>query len=59
MLGLLPKTIVAYAGTFVVGEMARYYYRYGRKPPPEMVRDLRAGRHSAWPGRRSLRLKRG
>jgi uncharacterized protein (DUF697 family) len=41
MLGLLPKTIVAYAGTYVVGEMARYYYRYGHKPPPEMVRDLR------------------
>jgi uncharacterized protein (DUF697 family) len=41
MLGLLPKTIVAYAGTFVVGEMARYYYRYGRKPPPEMVHELR------------------
>jgi uncharacterized protein (DUF697 family) len=42
MLGLLPKTIVAYAGTFVVGEMARYFYRVGRKPPPEIVRDLRA-----------------
>jgi uncharacterized protein (DUF697 family) len=41
ILGLLPKTIVAYTGTFVVGEMARYYYRHGRKPPPELVRDLR------------------
>jgi uncharacterized protein (DUF697 family) len=41
ILGLLPKTIVAYAGTYVVGQMARYYYRYGRKPPPELVRDLR------------------
>jgi uncharacterized protein (DUF697 family) len=41
LLGLLPKTIVAYTGTFVVGEMARYYYRHGRKPPPEFVRDLR------------------
>ncbi len=41
ILGLLPKTVVAYAGTFVVGEMARYYYRFGRKPPPELVRDLR------------------
>ena len=29
------------AGTTVVGQMARYYYRYGHKPPPEMVRDLR------------------
>jgi uncharacterized protein (DUF697 family) len=41
LLGLLPKTLVAYSGTYVVGQMARYYYRYGRKPPPEMVRDLR------------------
>jgi uncharacterized protein (DUF697 family) len=41
LLGLLPKTIVAYTGTFVVGEMARYYYRHGRKPPPEFVRELR------------------
>jgi uncharacterized protein (DUF697 family) len=42
LLGLLPKTLVAYSGTYVVGQMARYYYRYGHKPPPEMVRDLRA-----------------
>jgi uncharacterized protein (DUF697 family) len=41
LLGLLPKTLVAYTGTYVVGEMARYYFRYGHKPPPEMVRDLR------------------
>jgi uncharacterized protein (DUF697 family) len=42
LLGLLPKTLVAYTGTYLVGQMARYYYRYGHKPPPEMVRDLRA-----------------
>lgn len=41
LLGLLPKTLVAYSGTYVVGQMARYYYRYGHKPPPEMMRDLR------------------
>ena len=41
LLGLLPKTLVAYSGTYVVGQMARYYYRYGHKPPPELVRDLR------------------
>jgi uncharacterized protein (DUF697 family) len=41
LFGLLPKTVVAYSGTFVVGEMARYYYRHGRKPPPELVGDLR------------------
>ena len=42
MLGLVPKTIVAYSGTYVVGQMARHYYRFGHKPPPEMVKDLRA-----------------
>jgi uncharacterized protein (DUF697 family) len=42
LLGLLPKTLVAYTGTYVGGQMARYYYRYGRKPPPDIVRDLRA-----------------
>jgi uncharacterized protein (DUF697 family) len=41
LLGLLPKTLVAYTGTYVVGQMARYYYHYGHKPPPEIVRDLR------------------
>jgi uncharacterized protein (DUF697 family) len=41
ILGLLPKTAVAYTGTYVVGHTARYYYRFGRRPPPEMVRDLR------------------
>jgi uncharacterized protein (DUF697 family) len=39
---LLPKTAVAYTGTFVVGEMARYYYQYGRKPSPELVRQMSA-----------------
>jgi uncharacterized protein (DUF697 family) len=42
LLGLLPKTLVAYTGTYVVGQMARYYYHYGDRPPPELVRDLRA-----------------
>jgi len=58
MLGLLPKTLVAYSGTYVVGQMARYYFRYGHKPPPEMVRDLRA--ESLRLARETLsRLKRG
>ena len=42
LLGLFPKTLVAYTGTYVVGQSARYYYRFGRKPPPEVMRDLRA-----------------
>jgi uncharacterized protein (DUF697 family) len=41
-MALVPKVVVAYAGTFVVGEMARYYYRYGRRPPPGLVRELSA-----------------
>ena len=40
-LGLLPKTLVAYTGTYVVGNTARYYYRFGRRPPPELIRELR------------------
>jgi uncharacterized protein (DUF697 family) len=42
MLGAVPKTLVAYSGTYVVGQMARYYYQYGRKPPPDFARRLRA-----------------
>jgi uncharacterized protein (DUF697 family) len=42
LFGLVPKTIVAYSGTFVVGELARYYYRHGRKPPDALVYQLRA-----------------
>jgi uncharacterized protein (DUF697 family) len=41
LLGLLPKTLVAYTGTYIVGETARYYYRFGRRPPPEFARELR------------------
>jgi uncharacterized protein (DUF697 family) len=39
--GMLPKVVVAYMGTFVVGELARYYFVHGRKPPPELVGELR------------------
>jgi uncharacterized protein (DUF697 family) len=58
LLGMLPKTLVAYAGTYVVGQMARYYYHHGHKPPPEIVRELREdgvriARHTL------ARLKRG
>lgn len=30
----LPKTAIAYAGTFVVGKTARYYYENGYQPTP-------------------------
>ena len=42
ILALLPKTIVAYTGTYVVGELARYYFEVGRRPPPDLAKDLRA-----------------
>jgi uncharacterized protein (DUF697 family) len=42
LLGLVPKTVVAYTGTYVVGQSARYYYRFGRRPPPDVARQLRA-----------------
>jgi uncharacterized protein (DUF697 family) len=41
LLGMLPKTAVAYTGTFVVGQSARYYYRFGNRPPPEIAQELR------------------
>ena len=37
VVGGIPKATVAYAGTSVVGEMARYYYRTGRRPPPALI----------------------
>jgi uncharacterized protein (DUF697 family) len=42
MLAMVPKTVIAFTGTYVVGELARYYYQHGRKPPPEFVRELGA-----------------
>jgi uncharacterized protein (DUF697 family) len=58
LLGLVPKTAVAYSGTYLVGEMARYYYHHGRKPPPELVKELR--NEGARLARQTLgRLKRG
>ena len=40
--GGLPKAAVAYGGTYAVGEMARYYYSTGRRPPPELVARFQA-----------------
>jgi uncharacterized protein (DUF697 family) len=42
IVGGLPKAAVAYAGTYAVGHMARYYYSTGRRPPPELVRRFQA-----------------
>lgn len=37
----LPKAAVAYAGTYVVGQAARYYYERGNGPPPEAIQAFR------------------
>lgn len=50
IISLVPKTGVAYSGTYVVGQTARYYYEHGRKPPPALVEQIRAD---------GLRLARG
>lgn len=34
----LPKAAIAYVGTYLVGQAARYYYEQGDKPPPEVLR---------------------
>jgi uncharacterized protein (DUF697 family) len=36
----LPKTAIAFAGTYVVGNMARYYYSVGRKPTGKVLEKL-------------------
>jgi uncharacterized protein (DUF697 family) len=41
LVSALPKTAVAYIGTYVVGEAARYYYERGHKPPSETLRLFR------------------
>jgi hypothetical protein len=40
-LSAVPKTFVAYVGTYVVGQMAHYYYREGRRPSPEVIESMR------------------
>ncbi|HEX3243906.1 MAG TPA: hypothetical protein VHX16_00730 [Chloroflexota bacterium] len=37
----VPKTLVAYVGTYAVGQMAHYYYREGRRPSPEVLEQIR------------------
>ncbi len=37
-LAAAPKTAIAYVGTYVAGEAARYYYDEGRRPSRELLR---------------------
>jgi uncharacterized protein (DUF697 family) len=38
VVGGIPKAAVAYVGTYVVGQIARYYYATGERPTPEVMR---------------------
>jgi len=38
---MLPKATIAYIGTYVVGQAARYYYERGDRPPPEVLKQFR------------------
>ena len=38
----VPKTAVAYVGTYTVGEIARYYYASGKRPSPGVIEAIRA-----------------
>jgi uncharacterized protein (DUF697 family) len=37
LVSALPKAAVAFAGTYVVGQSAHYYYRWGRRPRRETL----------------------
>ena len=37
-LSALPRAAIAYFGTYLVGQAARYYYEHGDRPPPEVLR---------------------
>ncbi len=37
-----PKTAIAYVGTYVAGQAARYYFDEGRKPPKELMQQFGA-----------------
>jgi hypothetical protein len=41
-ISLLPKASIAYLGTYIVGQSARYYYERGHRPPPDVMHDFRS-----------------
>ncbi|MHB1414459.1 MAG: hypothetical protein ACYC1C_04335 [Chloroflexota bacterium] len=44
----LPKTAIAYAGTVVVGKMAKYYFEYGQKPSPAVTQQFAREAAKEW-----------
>lgn len=41
-LSMVPKTLVAYTGTFTVGQIAHFYYREGKRPTRQSLTQIRA-----------------
>jgi uncharacterized protein (DUF697 family) len=42
LIGGIPKVMVAYAGTYTVGQIARYYYSIGRRPSSAQLKRFQA-----------------
>lgn len=40
-LAIAPQAAIGYIGTFVVGKSAQYYYRWGRRPSPAALEQIR------------------
>lgn len=40
--GTVPKVVIAYAGTMVMGRAADYYYRFGKKPTRDQLKAFTA-----------------
>lgn len=38
--GTIPKVVIAYSGTVVVGRIADYYYQFGKRPSRDQVRSF-------------------
>jgi len=55
--GLAPKVTVAYAGTYIIGEAAYYWYAYHKQMTPEQLRALYA--RAVAEGRRKAALAAG
>jgi uncharacterized protein (DUF697 family) len=50
----LPKAAIAYVGTYLVGQAARYYYEQGDRPPPEVLRAFQADARRRYEGLNDL-----
>ena len=50
----LPKAAIAYVGTYLVGQAARYYYEQGDRPPPEVLRSFQVDAKRLYEGLNDL-----